>query len=775
MAGTRWAHLVSRFQSMGRDEFLFRSRQEFSKRWDTLLYRAGIDPAPDLGKLSKPGTGRFFFAAEDVEGLVELLRQRLPSQAAQIVSQAEKICNHLFDLLGYKDLDFGDPIDWHLDAVHGKRAPRKPFYKVRYLDFQEVGDSKITWELNRHQHLVTLAKAFRLTGERKYADEIFQQWKHWHAENPYPIGINWASSLEVGFRSISWSWVVHLLKSSSVLPPGFQKEWLRAQALNGRHIERYLSTYFSPNTHLLGEAVALFFLGTLCSELSSAARWKTLGWKIILQEARRQVNPDGLHFEQSTYYHVYALDLFLHAIALATANGQSIPKELEQVIEKMLNALYALGAAGPPPTFGDDDGGRVFDASRNRAEHLLDPLSTGAVLFNRGDLKGLAGELREETIWLLGLAGVEEWDRIEAKPPAPVSAAMRTSGVYVLATDSAQLAIDAGSSVAQSHGHDHADALSVCLHSGGRALLIDPGTYEYVGERSERDRYRGTAMHNTLQVDGQDQAEPAGPFKWKQHFRTRTEQCILGGSFDLLVASHDGYGRLPSPVVHRRWVVALKAGIILLRDLAEGEGEHRLDIAWHLAPDLHVQGEHQFGFKNSQQGLAILPVQGHGWAHEVHKGQCAPAYGQQSPATILSFGASITLPTEFVTLLVPIEEASRALGTLVRLQDPDATEFVRAYRYEAQGSEYRFYFARPEQPWKSGPVSSDAEFLCLSSRPGSEKPQIAFCNGSYVEIAGGPVLRAERRVSRCEFAGGNAGSVSCSDPEAVIVEAADAN
>src|ERR1700736_216712 len=115
--------------------------------------------------------------------------------------QAEEICRHRLDLLGYSDLDFGRPIDWHLDAVHNIRAPRKSFYRVRYLDFAEVGDSKVTWELNRHQHLVTLAKAFRLSGDDRFAKEILSQWRSWHAQNPYPTGINWTSSLEVGFRS----------------------------------------------------------------------------------------------------------------------------------------------------------------------------------------------------------------------------------------------------------------------------------------------------------------------------------------------------------------------------------------------------------------------------------------------------------------------------------------------------------------------------------------------------------------------------------------------
>ena len=91
----------------------------------------------------------------------------------------------------------------------------------------------------------------------------------------------------------------------------FRAELAPALAFHGRYIERYLSTYFSPNTHLLGEAVALFFLGTLYPQMPGAARWKESGWQIVLHEAGRQVRPDGVYFEQSLYYHVYALDFFL--------------------------------------------------------------------------------------------------------------------------------------------------------------------------------------------------------------------------------------------------------------------------------------------------------------------------------------------------------------------------------------------------------------------------------------------------------------------------------
>ncbi len=246
------------------------------------------------------------------------LKQVLPSQANNIVLAGGKDLQPTsFDLLGYKDLDYGAEIDWHSDVVHGKQAPRKPWFKVKYLDFEEVGDSKITWELNRHQHFVTLAKAHWLTGNEKFAHEIFAQWTHWHRENPYPIGINWASSLEVGYRSLSWIWTFFLLQDCPIFTTDLRRQWQHALSLNGRHIETYLSTYFSPNTHLLGEALALFFLGTLFPGMRNAARWQRRGWEILQAEATKQVRNDGFYFEQSTYYHVYALDIFLHARILA--------------------------------------------------------------------------------------------------------------------------------------------------------------------------------------------------------------------------------------------------------------------------------------------------------------------------------------------------------------------------------------------------------------------------------------------------------------------------
>src|ERR1700736_3242581 len=164
-----WKEISDKLHKMDRREFVDRSRQELSKRADAVLATVGHDFASRIQYVGSAQPGKFFFRSDQVEKLLHLIRDRLPEQAGKIVERANKICSHRFDLLGYADLDYGQPIDWHLDAVHQKNAPGKPFHRIKYLDFTEVGDSKVTWELNRHQHLVTLAKAYRLSGDDGFA------------------------------------------------------------------------------------------------------------------------------------------------------------------------------------------------------------------------------------------------------------------------------------------------------------------------------------------------------------------------------------------------------------------------------------------------------------------------------------------------------------------------------------------------------------------------------------------------------------------------------
>jgi len=756
---------------MGRDELRERARQQLMARSDLLRHWLGFGFAQRKSHASVQQP-HFFFPGDRVPALCSLLQKRLPAQADEIIERAERICQHRFDLLGYKDVDYGAEIDWHCDRIHDKRAPRQPWFKVRYLDFAEVGDVKVTWELNRHQHFVLLAKAHRLSGDAKFAAELFRQWNHWQRENPYPIGVNWASSLEVAFRSLSWLWVYFLLSGSPAMPLSFRSQWLQALGVSARYLENYLSTYFSPNTHLLGEGVALFFIGTLCPELQSAPRWRQRGWDIIQQEAKRQVRADGLHFEQSTYYHVYALDFFLHAAVLASVNEIPVPYEFDQTVKKMLEALCILGRSGPVPRLGDDDGGRVFDGSRNRTEHMLDPLATGAVLFGRGDFKRVAGGLCEETLWLLGEQGVDEFDRIPEAKPAQESVAMQDSGLYAMsnADGEQQLVIDAGPQGVQSGGHGHADALSVVANCRRQPLLIDPGTLEYVGKDSERNRFRGTRAHNTMAVDGLPQAEPKGPFAWTKLPRVAAEGWIKGRTFDLFVGSHDGYTRLPNPVLHRRWVFSLKSLFWVVRDLSLGTGKHQLDFYWHLNSTFspHASLANAFFDPDGKTGLYVIPAGEQGWSREILKEEWSSAYGRKDPCNVLHFGKAAELPVEFLTLLVPVTGASSGAGKLAKLPDSSSRRLVSGFSYTTEEEEHSVFFGQ-DKDWTLGDWHSDAQFLYWgASRDGSGYTLIC-CRFTFVQRRGQTVISSPSPVLRCEIINRKGQTeVVCQDQDAVV-------
>ncbi len=772
-----WQSKLARISAMDGREVRVRASQEIHKRRDLLLHKLGIRQDVSHSALKSPTKGgEFFFSADEVATRVQLLEQNLPDHAAEILREANDICAHKFRLLGYEGLTFDRPsvtgetaeIDWHLDPVHDKRAPLVPWFKIPFLDFAVVGDHKVTWELNRHQHLATLAKASLLSDNPAYREELIRQWHSWIKANPYPLGINWGSSLEVAFRSLSWIWIDQLLApvkpaSANNENSEFQTDQFRAElraslAFHGRYIEKYLSIYFSPNTHLLGEAVALFFLGTLFPEMPHAARWKSTGWEIVVDAARRQVRPDGVYFEQSLYYHVYALDFFLYARLLADRNGVPIPPAFDATLQKMLDVIEAQAQAGVAEGFGDDDGGRIFNPRRNRTEHLTDPLALGALIYGRNSP---AAQLTEESIWLFGEMAV---DRLAAKHTdfTVRSQAFPDGGVYVLADGRPfpqVMTVDAGPQGVGRSGHGHADALSVRLTMNGRRWLVDSGSGVYIAQdRADRDTFRGTGSHNTLRVDGQDQAVADEPFSWTHIPTAKAETWVAGESFTYFVGSHNGYERLSDPVTHRRHVLQIAGNLWLVRDVAVGNEEHQIEIRWHFAPDLDVKstGDAQIEIspRSSSNGTAptalslIVPTKT-SWQTTVEKTRSvvSPAYGLLQPAPLVTSAARIKLPTEIATVLMP-----RTIANHGKHPSPDHSNLaltsirqatVQVYKLTDRYATHEFFFANSNDNWSFGAWTSDAQLVYCRSE-NAKISHLIVVGGTQVTWQGQALMRAEQ-------------------------------
>lgn len=485
--------------------------------------------------------------------------------AAAMLAEAEEALAHRFSLLGLR-IETGEPIRWRRDYVNDRETEPLYFRRVPYLDVARAGDHKLIWELSRHQHLVLLAQAYRLNGDSRFLGEIQNQIRSWLEANPFQCGINWASALEVAFRALSWMWIDRLAGSDT--EPGFRHMLREELYRHGYHLAVNLSVYFSPNTHLLGEGVALHALGRMFADAPAGRGWIELGHKTVEQQMQRQVRGDGSHFEQSSYYHVYALDMFLfHAILAPPSAGYRA--SLVRMAE-YLDAL--LGTSRRLASIGDDDGGRFFHPYGARECFGRATMASCGVFLDRPEWIGDAADLDEQAVWWLGAGAL----RSPAAAPARASRCFGSSGVVVMEGSGTHAILDAGPFGPFRSGHSHADTLSLVIRHNDEELLIDPGTFTYVGSAEWREAFRGTAAHNTVRIDGKDQADPAGPFAWLNPPQVELTLWESRPECDEAeaVCRYRGFS-------HRRRVRFLKAGFLAILDEIEGPpGEHLIEQFW---------------------------------------------------------------------------------------------------------------------------------------------------------------------------------------------------
>lgn len=591
---------LSKLRGRSASELLDRARQG-AVRW---LERQGLgdvgEPDPSRLFIGDPSSaptvrGPFFASLQDRDATLQALRDGHSDYESNLRARADRALGGSFDLLGHRDLSFGNPVNWWLDPVAGVRTPNRHWSGIDVLDPGQVGDHKVVWELSRHNALVTLAQAYWCTREPRYAERCIDLLVSWLDANPPKQGVHWSSSLELAFRSMAWLWILALVDDA--LQPELRRRVLSYIAIAGRHIERHLSTWFSPNTHLTGEALGLFMIGTALPQCRDAALWQRRGAHILLEWLNRHVRPDGTYVEQSTWYHRYTTDFYLQFLVLAERAGMTVRQNVEGPLNGLLDYLMWISRPdGTMPLIGDDDGGRLLFLDERTAHDARSPLAIGAALFKRADLAAVAGTPSAELVWLLGKAGRDVFERVMPKPPDANARLFRDGGTAVVRSgwdaSASMMTIDAGPHGFLNAGHAHADALSIDLTVSGRPVLVDPGTFTYTLAPSWRDLFRETAMHNAVTVDGCASATVAGPFQWLTRAESRCEQWEANEDEGvvLFAGTHDGFERLRPPVRYTRMVAYLEPDLWVIRDEIAGSGEHELSVHWQCAPGLSCNG-----------------------------------------------------------------------------------------------------------------------------------------------------------------------------------------
>jgi hypothetical protein len=574
-------------------------------------------------------------------------------------SAAERFLHHEFSFFALAKLNAGASIAWNRDYQSGIDAPMRYGPTLDYRNQRLCGDIKYAWELNRHHHLVELAKATYLTGDTRYEAELLHQVGAWIQACPYPYGINWSSSLESGLRVINWCFCLHLLHHAN---PDFAsrneealKRWIASVHDHLSFINRHFSRYSSANNHLIGEAVGLL-VGALCFPFPESPEWASRAQNILTVECDKQNWSDGVNKEQTLSYQAFVFDFLLVAGLVARGAGRDFTPSYWQRLERMAEFVAALiDERGNVPHIGDEDDGYVMVLSHHPEFKLhRSLLATAAALFGRGDFRGKARHFDEKSFWLLGPAGASGF--AAASHFEPARSVFPEGGYVVLRGAEARVVFDCGPlGYLSLAAHGHADALSVLLEYRGWEFLVDPGTYAYHTKREWRDYFRGTSAHNTVRIDRRNQSEIGGNFMWLTKARCTLKEHAAHN----VTAEHDGYRRLRGNVIHeRRLSLDDRHRELVVEDVFRGAGSHVVEAFFHFHPECRLE-DSASGVLVRRDHAAIEVVRPPGGPHprmyhgslDPLGGWYSPGYDRKIPSSMMVFQSDMTLPGSWKTII----------------------------------------------------------------------------------------------------------------------------
>ena len=263
------------------------------------------------------------------------------------------------------------------------------------------------------------------------------------------------------------------------------------------------------------------------------------GRRLLEAQLPIQVLAGGGHFERSPSYHCQVLGDLIDILGLLTAASAPSVAGLDGAIDSMRRWLGAMvGADGEVALCND-----TTPVGTRRLAALGPP----------------------------------------PPPQEPVTVLAASGFVVVRPDERTQLILDVGDPCPDDlPAHAHADCLSFELWVGGERWVVDTGTSTY--EAGLRRAYeRSTAAHNTVEIDGENQTEVWGIFRAARRARGTLELVAIDGGTVEVVASHDGYQRLPgSPVHRRRWLIS--PGRVEITDTITGAGAHQVVSRLHVSP-----------------------------------------------------------------------------------------------------------------------------------------------------------------------------------------------
>ncbi len=414
--------------------------------------------------------------------------------------------------------------------------------------------------------------------------------REWVGSNPIGSQPGW-HPYPTSLRIINWC------------KAGFEAEdLLRSLYRQAAYLYRNLETHLLGN-HLLENARALVFAGCFFGKQGEALEWLERGLEIYREQTPEQILDDGGHFERSPMYHALMLEGYVDVLNLLSENHPDW-SWLAETVRKMGEFLLSM-------THPRNRIGLFNDATRNEA------CPTDELLEYAGRVLDLQPERRLQ---------------------------FEETGYYIHDSDDVYLIIDGGP-VGPDHlpAHAHADIFSYELSAGGNLFIVDTGVYEYeAGDM--RDHVRSSKAHNTVCVDGVDQAECWDSFRVARRSPPLSVSFTREGGQSHFEGHFDGYAQLIGDgIEHRRRIEAdQNERCIVVEDTITGEGCHTVESGIHLHPD--VQVERNRDHISLERGSYDICISAGDSTVRFENGWYCPEFGLRKSNTVIVLGGDHPLP-----------------------------------------------------------------------------------------------------------------------------------
>ena len=497
-------------------------------------------------------------------GLIkDFLLKLKKEQQNEIIEVADKAINGVIMGFSSIELNYGKPINWHLNPLTGYENRKDlKWYSIPDFD-KKVGDIKAIWEASRLTHFLYFARAYLITNDKKYYAAFSNQLEDWLKNNPYSYGSNYKCGQEATLRMTNVLISYSVFKDYGLITREDEKHVFE---LVERSYKKVLSNFFYAhkcikNNHTFTEILGLI-IGAWCIEDNDRLK---KAYKLMDQEIVKQFFPDGGFTQYSFNYHRFTLQIFEALFKISEKTGIHITET--KIIKNSILLLYNVQVDhGDVPNYGSNDGALIFPLSSCRYRDFRPVLNTMYALITGKRLYD-NGTYDEELLWFGNNLDIPI-ERLTLN-----SIAYDYSGFYVLRNEEGFL-------MTCLQGFNsrpaHMDQLHIDLWHRGINILCDSGTYSYASELGKE--LSSTIGHNTVKLPGTEQMNKRGAFlvtDW-----TEKEKAICTDSeFIGKMKSKNGYS-------HERKINGVKNGYVI-EDVVVGVGES-CDFIFHTPCDVRV-------------------------------------------------------------------------------------------------------------------------------------------------------------------------------------------